>query len=147
MTFRWDARREEHPWPIPFAASHSHVVSMYARISCSSGSFGLSGLFGSFGWFTGPTHQTDQIEQINQFTSPFSASFASKKLSWLPPLFFFVYSTTSAQRKQPSDAAEKENVPVYFSQLSIIFLPNPIQNTAHKADRCGEHDQYWSIPT
>jgi hypothetical protein len=69
LTFRWDARSNVHPRPLPFAASHSHVISTQARLSCLSGSCGLSGLsglFGSFGWFTGPTHQTDQIDQINK---------------------------------------------------------------------------------
>jgi hypothetical protein len=35
----------------------------------------------------------------------------------------------------------------YEGPASIIFLPNPIQDAAHKADRRGEHDQYWTIPT
>jgi hypothetical protein len=66
LTFRRDARSKGHSLLLPFAATHSHVISMQAHLSCSSGSFGLSGLFGSFGWFTGPTHQTDQIDQIDQ---------------------------------------------------------------------------------
>jgi hypothetical protein len=94
--------------------------------------------------------QRNERIQISQIDQP--------RISLVPPVsrqrdyrgchrFSLVYSTPIEQCEQPSGAAEKKNVAVYFSHPSIMFLPNPIQDAAHKADRRGEHEQNWTIPT
>jgi hypothetical protein len=95
-------------------------------------------------------NQRNERNQISQIDQP--------RVSLVPPVsrqrdyhdyhhFSLAYSTSREQCEQPSGAAEKENVGMYFSHPSIMFLPNPIQNAAHKADRRGEDDQNWTIPT